>query len=190
MGKREGFAVKKLPSPIAPEKGALSPKIPIFLVVPCREMRIFRLKAPFSGAIGNGSFLTPKPSFPHFGDFDPCRGSLDLQHMCCSVLILVPPFLKTTPNPKPLPWGMFRIFLFFFGSGRGRGRPRREEGGGGRFLLKIPGGGGVLPGEGGGEWLLSVGIFGGGAKRFGGGGAKYFFSAPKFPPSFFLAADV
>ena len=45
-------------------------------------------------------------------------------------------------------WWTFRIF-FFFGSGRGRGSPRRQEGGGVGFLLKIPGGG-VLPGEGGG----------------------------------------
>ena len=42
-------------------------------------MGIFGLKAPFSGAIGNGSFFTPKPSFPDFGDFDPCRGSADSQ---------------------------------------------------------------------------------------------------------------
>ena len=59
------------------KRAALSPRIPIFLVDPCREMGIFGLKAPFSGAIGNGSFLTPKPSFPDFGDFDPCRGSAD-----------------------------------------------------------------------------------------------------------------
>ena len=54
--------------------GALSQKIPIFLVEPCREMGIVWLKAPIFGALGNGSFLTPKPSFPHFGDFDPCGG--------------------------------------------------------------------------------------------------------------------
>ena len=69
---KEGFGVKKLPFPIASEKGALSRKIPISRVEPCREMGIFRLKAPFSEAMGNGSFLTPKPSFPDFGDFDPC----------------------------------------------------------------------------------------------------------------------
>ena len=69
---KEGFGVKKLPFPIASEKGALSRKIPIFLVEPCREMGLFRLKAPFSEAKGNASFLTPKPSFPDFGDFDPC----------------------------------------------------------------------------------------------------------------------
>ena len=38
---KEGFGVKKLPFPSAPEKGALSQKIPIFLVVPCKEMGIF-----------------------------------------------------------------------------------------------------------------------------------------------------
>ena len=56
------------------EMGALSQKTPIFLVEPCREMGIFWLKAPISGTLGNGSFLTPKPSFPDFRDFDPCRG--------------------------------------------------------------------------------------------------------------------
>ena len=72
------------------------------------------------------------------------------------------------------------IFNFFSARGRGRGSPRRREGGG-NFLLKIPGGGGGSPG-----W---VGAGGRGAGRvfagnFGGGGAKYFFSGPKFPPSF------
>ena len=28
---------------------------------------------------GNGSFLTLKPSFPSFGDFDPCKGPMNLQ---------------------------------------------------------------------------------------------------------------
>ena len=37
-------------------------------------MGIFWLKPPISGTLGNGSFLTPRPSFPDFGDFDPCRG--------------------------------------------------------------------------------------------------------------------
>ena len=69
---KEGFGVKKLPFPIASEKGALSRKIPISLQGSTRKMGIFRLKAPFSEAMGNGSFLTPKPSFPDFGDFDPC----------------------------------------------------------------------------------------------------------------------
>ena len=28
---------------------------------------------------GNGGFLTPKPSFPDFGVFDPCKGRTDSQ---------------------------------------------------------------------------------------------------------------
>ena len=28
---------------------------------------------------GNGGFLTPKPSFPDFGVFDPCTGQTDSQ---------------------------------------------------------------------------------------------------------------
>ena len=70
---KEGFGVKKLPFPSVPEMGALSQKIPVSLHTSTRRMGIFRLKAPISGTLGNGSFLTPKPSFPDFGDFDPCR---------------------------------------------------------------------------------------------------------------------
>ena len=40
IGKR-GFRGQKPPSPTTPEKGALSQKIPIFLVVLCVEMGIF-----------------------------------------------------------------------------------------------------------------------------------------------------
>ena len=44
------------------------------------KMGTFGLKAPFAGAIGNGSFFGPEPPlFTDFGDFDPCRGSADLQ---------------------------------------------------------------------------------------------------------------
>ena len=69
-------------------------------------------------------------------------------------------------------------FVFFF-SGRGgeRGVRGARKGAGVGFLLKIPGGGGVLPGEGGGwrgAWRVPVGNLG--------GGAKYFISALKFPP--------
>ena len=38
-------------------------------------MGIFRFETPFSGVRGNGGFSTPTPSFPDFGDFDPCTGS-------------------------------------------------------------------------------------------------------------------
>ena len=72
---KEGFGVKKPPFPTTPEKGALSQKIPIFLVeCSVLEMGIFWPRAPFSGVVGNGGFLTPKPSFPDFGDFGPCKG--------------------------------------------------------------------------------------------------------------------
>ena len=71
IGKRV-FRGPKTPISHRLRKGALSRKIPIFLVEPCTEMGIVRLKAPFSEAMGNGSFWTPKPSFPDFGDFDPC----------------------------------------------------------------------------------------------------------------------
>ena len=52
------------------------------------------------------------------------------------------------------------------------GSPRRHEGGGGRFLLKIPGGGGGGRGRGRGAGTVSAANWGIG----GGGGAKYFFS--------------
>ena len=74
IGKR-GFRGQKTPISQCTRKGRFESKNPIVLVEPCLEMGIFRLKAPFSGALGNGSFLTPKPAFPDFVDFDPHRGS-------------------------------------------------------------------------------------------------------------------
>ena len=64
-----GFGVQKLRLPFALETGVSNQKIPVSL----------RLETPFSRAMGNGSFWTPKPSFPGFGDFDPCRGSTGSQ---------------------------------------------------------------------------------------------------------------
>ena len=49
-------------------------KSPFLYRAPQGKWGFFWLKAPISGTLGNGSFLTPKPSFPDFGDFDPCRG--------------------------------------------------------------------------------------------------------------------
>ena len=96
--------------------------------------------------------------------------------------------LKEAPSWSGLVRPNFSLFIlvdisdmFYFsarGSGkgvRGAGRGRGDD-----FLLKIPGGGGVPGGWGrGGEGL-------GGCLRVIGGGAKYFFSGPKFPPSYFL----
>ena len=72
---KEGFGVKKLPFPSDPEKGRFeSKKSPFSLSCPAKKWGFFGLKAPFSGSLGNGSFLTPKPPFPDFGGFDPCTG--------------------------------------------------------------------------------------------------------------------
>ena len=62
--------------------------------------------------------------------------------------------------------------LYFFCSGEGRGSATRQEGGGVRFLLKMPGGRGSL-GRGGGGGPGGPG----GCLRgiWGGGGPKYFF---------------
>ena len=56
---KEGFGVEKPPFPTAQEKGGLSQKNPIFS----------------TGREGKWGFSTPKPSFPDFGDLDPCAGS-------------------------------------------------------------------------------------------------------------------
>ena len=66
---------------------------------------------------------------------------------------------------------------------RGRGSPGDREGGGGRFFIENPGGGGS-PKRG---WEGARGPEGvckefGGIGGGGGGGATYFFSGPKCPP--------
>ena len=83
--------------------------------------------------------------------------------------------------------GRFAYFLLFLCSGEGKGESEEPGGGGGDYLLKIPGRG-VLPGG----WVRGgegvCGDLGGGAKFF-------FFSGPKFPPSiarfffFFLCGE-
>ena len=65
---------KKPPFPTTPEKGVLSQKIPIFLVVLCIEMGIFWLRAPFSGVVGNGGFWLRNPLFLILGILTPVRG--------------------------------------------------------------------------------------------------------------------
>ena len=73
------------------------------------------------------------------------------------------------------------IFYFFLlGEGEGRVRGRRE-GGGCRFFIENPrGGGGSRRGRGAGR--VSAANWG----SWGGGGTKYFFSGPKCPPSCLL----
>ena len=59
-----------------------------------------------------------------------------------------PPFeWAAGADADDMPWWTFRMFFIFSARGRGREGPRRRKGGG-DFLWKIPGGGG-LPGGGG-----------------------------------------
>ena len=59
--------------------------------------------------------------------------------------------------------GRFGYFLLFSALGRGGGSPRRQEGAGVGFLLKIPGGGLGSPTRGGGgTGRVSAGNWGGG----------------------------
>ena len=79
------------------------------------------------------------------------------------------------------------IFYFFLlGDGEGGVRGRREAGGVGFFLLKIPEGGGVSRrggDEGPGECRQRIG-------DLGGGGLNIFFSGPKCPPRKYRAIDL
>ena len=74
--------------------------------------------------------------------------------------------------------GRFGYFLFFFCSGEGKRESEAPGGEGGRFLLKIPGGGVSRAGGGG-----AGRVFAGNLGR----GAKYFFSGSKFPPRCIIA---
>ena len=73
-------------------------------------MGIFDSEHPFvSGVVGNGRFLTPKPSFPDFGDFDPCKGQTDSKYQNHppnrkpwrnkEKSVLVNPFLRSAKRP-------------------------------------------------------------------------------------------
>ena len=82
----------------------------------------------------------------------------------------------TPPHgPPSYTWWTFRILLIFFGSGRGKGESEAPGRGRGLVFIENPRRGG-LPGEGGGRGACRVSLGNLGA------GAKYFFSAPKFPP--------
>ena len=73
--RKEGFGVQKPPFPTTPEKGALSQKIPIFLVVLCKEMAILLTQGPlFWGGGKWGFFGLRNPPFPILGISTPVRG--------------------------------------------------------------------------------------------------------------------
>ena len=63
----------------------------------------FLLKVPISGGMGNGSFLTPKPSFAVFGDFDPCRGQTHSQGLGIS---------RAQSHEKVFIWGLIHWLSF------------------------------------------------------------------------------
>ena len=71
---KEGFGVKKTEKfPSAPEKGALSQKIPILYRAPQGNGDFLTQSTLFWGT-WMWEFFDPKPSFPDFGVFDPCKG--------------------------------------------------------------------------------------------------------------------
>ena len=66
--------------PIASEKGDLSQRKTFSLWSPVATRRFCDSKRPFLSCWEMGVFLTPEPSFPGFGDFDPCKGRTRWQH--------------------------------------------------------------------------------------------------------------
>ena len=81
IGKR-GFRGQKTPISQCPRNGRFESKKSPFLYRAPQGKWGFLDKTPISGTLGHGSFLTPKPSFPDFGDFDPCRGQTLSQCNC------------------------------------------------------------------------------------------------------------
>ena len=74
---KRGFRGPKTPFPSAltrAGKGSFRSKIPISAVFLCRKKRDFGQKTPFSKTRGDGSFWTPKPSFPETGGSGPVWG--------------------------------------------------------------------------------------------------------------------
>ena len=68
---KEGFGVKKLPFPSAPEKAVLSHKIPTFLVEPCKDRNgFFESKRSFLEHWKMGVF-DPETLFARFWGFGP-----------------------------------------------------------------------------------------------------------------------
>ena len=71
---KEGFGVKKTPIfSQCPRNGRFESKNPNFSTGLHKENGDFLTQSAHLGALGNGSSLTPEPSFPDFGNFDFCR---------------------------------------------------------------------------------------------------------------------
>ena len=80
IGKR-GFRGQKTPISQCPRKGRFELKNPHFSAGLHNENGEFSAQSAVFEVMGNGSFLTPKPSFPDFEDFDHCysRGRMRSQ---------------------------------------------------------------------------------------------------------------
>ena len=70
---KEGFGVKKSPSPTAPEKGVPSKKSPFLYRAPQGKWGFFDSERPLLGG-GKSGFLTPQPFFPILRLLTPVRG--------------------------------------------------------------------------------------------------------------------
>ena len=90
--RKRGFRGRKTPISPCPRKGHFESKNPHF---PCvalyRNGDVLPRNTLLWGG-GNVGFSTPKPSFPDFGDFDPCKGRTDSQ-----VASINPPIDDTGP---------------------------------------------------------------------------------------------
>ena len=115
-----------------------------------------------------------------------CRiAATSVMHLACFFVSVVfaSPRATRTPISEPRfstscdmrfsPRDIGLVDFLFFCSGEGRESPRRQD----DFQLKIPGGGGVLPGG----WGRGGEGPGGCLQGIWGGGAKYFFRGPKLP---------
>ena len=89
--RKRGFRGQKTPISQCPRNGRFESKNPHFSTGLHRANGDSLTQNAISGTLGNGSFLTPKPSFPDFGDFDPCRGRTLSQ-----------------PFPQKMPYGQTR----------------------------------------------------------------------------------
>ena len=73
IGKR-GFRSQKTPISHHPRKGRSESKNPHFYTEHYKENGDFLTRSALFWGGGKWGFLTPKPSFPDFGDFGPCKG--------------------------------------------------------------------------------------------------------------------
>ena len=94
---REKFRGQKTPVSQCPRKGRFESKNPHFSTGLQKENGDFLTQIALFWGIGKWEFLTPKPSFPDFGDFDPCTGPTRSQ-VNAGDWLEIPFYRKTTHN--------------------------------------------------------------------------------------------